>query len=69
VKTCDRQTFMRLVSGILMERTADGKVYIGDTQEAHDTFRAHENGEEVGLTVDGKLVSTIKDHIEREVEL
>lgn len=47
---CSRQAFILLASGTLMDRGADAKVRIGDTQEAHAALAAHDRGEPVHLT-------------------
>lgn len=47
--TCDRQTLMNLALGTLMHRDAQGRVVIGDTEEAHAAMKAHDRGEWVRL--------------------
>ena len=59
---CDRETFILLSEGVLMERTADRKVRIGDTAEAHAAMDAHERGEPVWLTPANTI---IQDGVER----
>jgi hypothetical protein len=49
VITCNRQEFILLDQGILLDRTADCKVRIGDTLSAHAAHEAHDAGEVVCL--------------------
>lgn len=61
--TCNRQEFVLLSEGTLLKRTADGKVYIGDTTEAHAAMKAHDAGQWVRLEEQGRY-TYIKDGTE-----
>ena len=64
---CERNSFIALSEGVLLERNAAGEVRIGDTVDAHRALFAAENGQEVILTIDGKPFSKVVNF--REVEL
>lgn len=59
--TCDRQTFINLASGILLHRDAQGRVFIGDTEEAHAAMKAHNRGEWVRLRSHDGTLTYIRD--------
>jgi len=55
-----RQGFMLWTQGILMDRDREGNVVIGDDTKNEEAEKALERGEEIGLTINGRLVSTMK---------
>jgi hypothetical protein len=64
----DRDSFMAWMQGILLERDAEGYVLVGDSVDNERAEDALEKGETIGLTVDGRLVSTLRDAGEEIVE-
>lgn len=51
---------MAWLDGTLLERNSKGEVRVGDKVENDEAEQALQNGETVGFTVGGKLVSTMK---------
>lgn len=50
MRKCDRRSFILISQGILLDRNEKGEVKIGDTQEAHEAWEAHQKGEPIHLT-------------------
>lgn len=55
----DRESFIAWTQGVLLERDADGTMVVGDDIRNEQAEYALEKGETIGLTVGGKLVSTM----------
>ena len=62
--TRDRDAFILLSQGILMDRDSQGRVVIGDTKEAHAAMAAHARGEWVRLKGQDDTYTYIKDGTE-----
>lgn len=55
----DRNSFIAWTEGILMERAGDKILKIGDNIKHEEAEEALNQGEKIGLTVKGELISTM----------
>lgn len=55
----DRDSFIAWTQGILLDRKADGTFVCGDNELNKEAEEALKNGKTIGLTVEGRIVSTM----------
>jgi len=71
----DRAEYMAWCEGILLDRKADGSMVVGDQANHEKADEALADGEPVGMTVNGNLISVIQfdeeqeAYVEKEIEL
>lgn len=67
----DRESFIAWTEGVLLDRDENGKVIVGDDIKNVRAEAVLEKGKIIGLTVAGKLVSTMSlekgSYVERAV--
>lgn len=69
----DRDSFIAWTEGTLLERRIDGTFVVGDDETNERAEKALEAGETIGLTIGGRLESTMAfdeaqgDYVEKEV--
>ncbi|NIO74763.1 MAG: hypothetical protein GTN69_02455 [Armatimonadetes bacterium] len=70
----DRASFIAWIQGTLLDRREDGSMVVGDDVAHERAEAALEDGETIGLTVGGRLVTTMAydadadGYVETEVE-
>ena len=57
----DRNSFMAWVGGALLIRDRAGSCIVGDDVRNEEAEAAMQRGETIGLSVNGRIVSTMRD--------